>query len=144
MQLGKRINRPVGHQYALRPDGFQCVHGARASHLNRALYRRRISQTSADFGHQYRGKLPDGTANRHFVAWNGKAGAPVKTGFATGVRLAGLDAHAGNVTPRTLRHTAATWPMQRAAMWEAACFLGMSEKTLRDPCGQHHLDCGDT
>jgi hypothetical protein len=57
----------------------------------------------------------------------------VKTGFATAVRLAKLDLTAGNVTPHTLRHTAATWLMQRAApMWQAAGFLGMSEKTLRD------------
>jgi hypothetical protein len=41
----------------------------------------------------------------------------------------------------TLRHTAATWLMQRAApMWEAAGFLGMSEKTLRDTYGHHHPD----
>jgi hypothetical protein len=46
-----------------------------------------------------------------------------------------------NVTPHTLRHTAATWLMQRAApMWEAAGFLGMSEKTLRDTYGHHHPD----
>ena len=83
-----------------------------------ALYRRRISQTSVDFGHQYHGKLLDGTANRHFVEWNGKEVAPARTGLAMGVRLAGLDAHAGNLTPRTMRHTAATWLMQRAAMWE--------------------------
>jgi hypothetical protein len=31
--------------------------------------------------------------------------------------------------------------MQRAApMWEAAGFLGMSEKTLRDTYGHHHPD----
>ena len=38
--------------------------------------------------------------------------------------LAGL---AGRVTPLTLRHTAATWLMQRCVpIWEAAGFLGMS------------------
>ncbi|WP_363331167.1 hypothetical protein [Bradyrhizobium sp.] len=47
----------------------------------------------------------------------------------------------GNVKPHTLRHTAATWLMQRAApIWEAAGFLGMSEKTLRDTYGHHHPD----
>jgi integrase len=80
-----------------------------------------------------------GTADRHFVEWNGKPVASVKTGFATGVRLAGLDLAVGNVTPHTLRHTAATWLMQRVApMWQAAGFLGMSEKTLRDTYGHHH------
>jgi integrase len=82
-----------------------------------------------------------GIANSHFVEWNCKPVASVKTGFATGVRLAKLDVTAGNVTPHTLRHTAATWLMQRAApMWEAAGFLGMSEKTLRDTYGHHHPD----
>jgi hypothetical protein len=64
-----------------------------------------------------------------------------KTGFGSAVRIAGLDVALGNVTPHTLRHTAATWLMQCAApMWEAAGFLGMSEKTLRDTYGHHHPD----
>ena len=47
----------------------------------------------------------------------------------------------GNVTPHTLRHTAATWLMQRGApMWEAAGFLGMSEKALRETYGPRHPD----
>ena len=75
----------------------------------------------------------------HFVEWHGKPVASVKTGFASAVRLAGLDRSIGNVTPHTLRHTAATWLMQRGvAVWEAAGFLGMSEKTLRDTYGHHH------
>jgi integrase len=82
-----------------------------------------------------------GIANSHFVEWNGKPVLSVKTGFASGVRLAGLDISLGNVTPHTLRHTAATWLMQAAApMWEAAGFLGMSEKTLRETYGHHHPD----
>ena len=80
-------------------------------------------------------------AKSHFVEWNGKPVASVKTGFASGVRIAGLDVATGNVTPHTLRHTAATWLMQRgASMWQAAGFLGMSEKTLRDTYGHHHPD----
>jgi integrase len=77
----------------------------------------------------------------HFVEWNGKPVASVKTGFASAVKLAKLDLSVGNVTPHTLRHTAATWLMQRAApIWEAAGFLGMSEKTLRETYGHHHPD----
>jgi hypothetical protein len=82
-----------------------------------------------------------GIAKTHFVEWNGKPVASVKTGFASAVRIAGLDVATGNVTPHTLRHTAATWLMQRGApMWQAAGFLGMSEKTLRDTYGHHHPD----
>ena len=80
-----------------------------------------------------------GIAKSHFVEWNGKPVASVKTGFASAVRIAELDVATGNVTPHTLRHTAATWLMQRGApMWEAAGFLGMSEKTLRETYGHHH------
>jgi hypothetical protein len=65
----------------------------------------------------------------------------VKTGFGSAVRIAGLDVTVGNVTPHTLRQTAATWLMQRGApMWEAAGFLGMSEKILRETYGHHHPD----
>jgi integrase len=82
-----------------------------------------------------------GIANQHFVEWHGKPVASVKTAFRTAVHLAGLSTEEGNVTPHTLRHTAATWLMQNGApMWDAAGFLGMSEKTLRDVYGHHHPD----
>lgn len=74
----------------------------------------------------------------HFVEWQGKAVASVKTGFASAVRQAGLGK---GVSPHTLRHTAATWLMQAGVpLWEAAGFLGMSEKMLRDVYGHHHPD----
>jgi integrase len=45
------------------------------------------------------------------------------------------------VTPHTLRHTAATWLMQRGVpIWEAAGFLGMSPEVLQDTYGHHHPD----
>lgn len=70
----------------------------------------------------------------HFVEWNGKAVASVKTGFARAARLAGLD----GVSPHTLRHTAATWLMQKdQPIWKAAGFLGMSEATLLKVYGHH-------
>jgi integrase len=73
-----------------------------------------------------------------FVEFNGKPVASVKKGFKTAVRLAGL---AGKVTPHTLRHTAATWLMQRGApIWEAAGFLGMSAEVLQETYGHHHPD----
>jgi hypothetical protein len=40
-----------------------------------------------------------------------------------------------------LRHTTAIWLIQNgASVWEAAGFLGMSEKTLRETYGHHHPD----
>jgi len=73
-----------------------------------------------------------------FVEFNGKPVASVKKGFKTAVGLARLQ---GKVTPHTLRHTAATWLMQRGVpIWEAAGFPGMSPELLQDTYGHHHPD----
>ena len=73
-----------------------------------------------------------------FVEFNGKPVTSVRNGFKTAVRLANL---CGNVTPHTLRHTAATWLMQRGVpIWEAAGFLGMSPEILQNTYGHHHPD----
>src|SRR6266404_1095012 len=73
-----------------------------------------------------------------FVEFNGKPVASVKKGFKRAVGLAHLP---GKVTPHTLRHTAATWLMQRGVpIWEAAGFLGMSPEVLQDTYGHHHPD----
>src|ERR1700744_955796 len=53
----------------------------------------------------------------------------------------GLAKLSGTVTPHTLRHTAATWLMQRGVpVWEAAGFLGMSAEVLLEIYGHHHPD----
>jgi hypothetical protein len=68
-----------------------------------------------------------GVVRSHFVEWNGQPVKPVKIGFATAVRLSGMSLKEGNISPHTLRHTAATWLMQRRAdPWQASGFLGMS------------------
>jgi integrase len=73
-----------------------------------------------------------------FVEFNGKPVKSVKNGFKSAVRLARLP---GKVTPHTLRHTAATWLMQRRVpIWEAAGFLGMSPEVLQETYGHHHPD----
>jgi integrase len=60
----------------------------------------------------------------------------VKKGFRTAVSLAKLP---GRVTP--LRHTVATWLMQRGVpIREAAEFLGMSPEVLQDTYGHNHPD----
>ena len=77
----------------------------------------------------------------HFVEWNGKPVKSVKTAFASAVRKSGLSVVNGNVSPHTLRHTAATWLMQNGAdPWQASGFLGMSVKTLIETYGHHHPD----
>jgi integrase len=78
---------------------------------------------------------------KHFIEFNGKPVKSVKKGFAHAVSLAKLSNDAGKVTPHTLRHTAATWLMQRGAdPWEAAGYLGMSLQTLLNSYGHHHPD----
>ncbi|WP_311924681.1 tyrosine-type recombinase/integrase [Microvirga sp. 3-52] len=72
------------------------------------------------------------------VEWNGK---PIGTGLEKAFRRACEDAGLEGVTPHTLRHTAATWLMQRGTdLWEAAGFLGMTVETLEKTYGHHHAD----
>jgi integrase len=62
----------------------------------------------------------------------------VNKGFASAVRDAGLP---DDVTPHVLRHTCATWLMQRGASpWDAAHYLGMTEKMLQEVYGHWHPD----
>jgi integrase len=72
----------------------------------------------------------------HVVEWQSAPVKSVKTGFKHAVTLAGLW---GKVTPHTLRHTAATWLMQRGVpIWQAAGFLGMSAEVRERTYGHHH------
>jgi integrase len=74
---------------------------------------------------------------RYVVPWHGGPLGRVNMGFREVAKLAGLE----GVTPHTLRHTAATWLMQRGAdPWAAAGYLGMSLKTLIGVYGHHHPD----
>lgn len=71
------------------------------------------------------------------VAYNARSVKDVKKGFAAACERAGLE----GVTPHTLRHTCATWLMQRGVpTWQAAGFLGMTEQTLLRVYGHHHPD----
>ncbi|PIT06402.1 integrase [Bradyrhizobium nitroreducens] len=75
---------------------------------------------------------------KNFVQFNGMPVTSVKTAFKSAVRLAGLGT---GVSPHTLRHTAATWLMQRGAdPWQAAGYLGMSLEVLLNTYGHHHPD----
>jgi integrase len=75
---------------------------------------------------------------KHFVEFNGKPVSSVKTAFKSAVRLARLGP---GISPHTLRHTAATWLMQKGAdPWQAAGYLGMSLEVLLNTYGHHHPD----
>jgi integrase len=74
-------------------------------------------------------------------AFNGKPVLSVKKAFRKVVQLAKIDTSEGNVTPHTLRHTAATWLMQMdVPVWVAAGYLGMTAETLERNYGHHHPD----
>lgn len=73
---------------------------------------------------------------RHVIEWYGEPIKSVKTAFKSAASLAGLGT---DVTPHTLRHTAATWLMQAGVdKWEAAGFLGMSVEMLDRVYGHQH------
>jgi integrase len=75
---------------------------------------------------------------RFCVEWNGEPVHSIRKAFAKVVRDAALG---DDVTPHTLRHTAATWLMQAGTdMWQAAGYLGMTVEMLSEPYGHHHPD----
>jgi integrase len=82
-----------------------------------------------------------GIVAEYFVEYNGKPVLSVKKAFRKVVQLCELDLSEGNITPHTLRHTAATWLMQaRVSPWVAAGYLGMTLETLERTYGHHHPD----
>ncbi|UPJ72800.1 site-specific integrase [Bradyrhizobium sp. 187] len=78
-----------------------------------------------------------GTEMGFVVHENGNRLKDIKRGFASACVRAGL----GEVTPHVLRHTCATWLMQRGVpLWEAAGYLQMTVETLQRVYGHHHPD----
>jgi integrase len=78
-----------------------------------------------------------GTELGYVLHVNGARIGDIKKGFAAACKRAGLY----GVTPHTLRHTCATWLMQKGTdPWQAAGFLAMSMETLQRVYGHHHPD----
>lgn len=74
----------------------------------------------------------------YVVEWGGDRVQRVIKGFRAAARRAGLP----DVTPHTLRHTAATWMAQAGVpLWEIAGFMGhTSTRMLQDTYGHHSPD----
>jgi integrase len=72
------------------------------------------------------------------IEWNGAPVLSVRKGFEAAIKAAGLSA---DVTPHVLRHTCATWLMQKGVeLWDVAGFLGMTVQQLEQTYGHHHPD----
>jgi integrase len=72
---------------------------------------------------------------RFVIEYNG---SPV-TRMGVAFRNAARDVGMPDVTPHTLRHTSATWGMQRGAdIWALSGYLGMSVKTLTSIYAHHN------
>jgi integrase len=68
---------------------------------------------------------------------HGKRVGDIKKGFGAACKRACLE----DVSPHTLRHTAATWLMKAGVpIWEASGFLSMREETLIRVYAHHHPD----
>jgi integrase len=122
--------------------------------LERGVFHRRAAGARETKKRQPPVRIPDrllahmrrwqrrGIAKAAVVEWNGKPVRSVRKGFAAAVKRAGLPiAGPDRITPHVLRHTAATWTMQKGAnLWEAAGFLGMTVEMLESRYGHQHPD----
>ena len=78
-----------------------------------------------------------GTDLGYVLHIDGERIGDIKKGFAAACERAGIE----GVTPHSLRHTCATWLMQkRTDPWQASGFLSMSMETLLRVYGHHHPD----
>ena len=74
----------------------------------------------------------------HVIHFRGKPVASIKRSWAISRQAAGLG---GEFVPYCLKHTAATWVMQRGVdKWEAAGYLGISAEILESVYAHHHPD----
>jgi integrase len=80
----------------------------------------------------------DGGKVKHVVHYNG---ARIKRDVQTAWRNAKKRAGLPWLHPHVLRHTAATWRVQKGiAPWQVAGFLGMTVRVLEETYGHHSPD----
>ena len=74
---------------------------------------------------------------RYVVEVDGQRVGSIRTAWKAALAEAGID----HCRPHDLRHTCATWLMQRGAdKWHASGFLGMGQEMLERVYGHHHPD----
>jgi integrase len=75
------------------------------------------------------------------IEYNGIPVLSVKKAFRKAAKLCEPDLSEGNVTPRTMRDTAAAWLMLAGVdLWVAAGYLGMTVETPERTYGHHPPD----
>lgn len=123
-------------------DGGVMYRRARGTRDQRTKRRPVVKFPKRLLAHMARWRRLDEAAGINCVIhFGGEPIGRVKTGFASCVRDAGLD---HGVSPHYLRHTCATWLMERNVdTWDAAGFLGMSVTTLLKHYGHHRPDYQD-
>lgn len=86
-----------------------------------------------------RRKYPD---DEYVITYQGQPVKDIKKGFQAAVQASQITSVGHQkVVPHTLRHTCATWLMQRGIDKHEACgFLGMTRETLEKNYGHHHPD----
>jgi integrase len=156
-EVGKHIARFIlvglytGTRHAAICSGaFHPAVGRGHIDLERGVFHRRAQGARETKKRQPPVRLPDrllahlrrwqrlGIATHAVVEWNDKPVRSVRKGFSAAVEAADIGKH---VTPHALRHTTATWLMQRGVdPWQAAGFLGMTVQTLEQVYGHHHPD----
>jgi integrase len=93
----------------------------------------RLGQTILTFLRHW--KAEDGGKTKHVVHYNGRRIHRIKQTWDKACERAGLE----GVTPHTMRHTRATWLMQKGIdPWQAAGHLGMSPEVLHKHYAKHH------
>jgi integrase len=80
-----------------------------------------------------------GISGDSVIEYKGRSIRRITKAFNAAVLDAKLSAEHGKVTPHILRHTSATWLMQKGVdPWIAAGYLGMTVETLIQNYGHHH------
>ena len=91
--------------------------------------------------HLQRWRRLDGRHAVHVCAYDGKPFHKIKGSWDKALRRAKLSTKEGKITPHIMRHSRATWLMQKGIEpFEAAGHLGMSVETLLRNYGHHHPD----
>jgi integrase len=88
--------------------------------------------------HLHRWRRLDGKHCKYVCHYHGTRVAKLRRSWRAAVQAAGVT---GQVVPHTLRHSRATWLMQKGVdVWEAAGSLGMTPQMLTEQYGHHHPD----